>query len=297
LCGGGIRGVITAVVVDALDKISQRRYKLRIWDLVDEMIGTSTGAIVAALLCCGVEPKRILKLYMTEGRMIFPTDGLLPQIRQVVAAPRYDPTLRAALVRRYLGNRALNDQSVYVGRARPKLNTFQMGKCTTRVWTEHDPVSFADVLTAASAAPTYFPSHRIGAHLYCDAGLCENHPGMQVMLEGPGAVGGVVCIGTGESVVDVERLANKGVLGWATSMTSVMMGGAQRLARRVLEANFPQRHVHLNPMLPRFGDFDLDQVESAVPLLQLARDYVSENTKELEHAVTVLWEARSGHAT
>jgi predicted acylesterase/phospholipase RssA len=229
---------------------------------------------------------------MTEGRMIFPTDGLLPQIKQVVAAPRYDPTLRGALVRRYLGNRALNDRSVYAGCARPKLTTFEMGTCTTRVWTEHDSVSFADVLTAASAAPTYFPSHRIGARLYCDGGMCENHPGLQVILQGPGAVGGVVCIGTGESIVDVERLANKGQLGWATSVTSVMMGAAQWLARRTLEENFKARHVHLNPSLPRFGDFDLAKVENTVPLLQLAREYVSQNAEKLEHAVTVLYEAR-----
>ncbi|MFN2386565.1 MAG: patatin-like phospholipase family protein, partial [Thermoanaerobaculia bacterium] len=60
LDGGGVRGIVTLWMLDALE----RRYAIRACDAFDMFAGTSTGAIIAALLAYGRRSAReILDLY------------------------------------------------------------------------------------------------------------------------------------------------------------------------------------------------------------------------------------------
>jgi patatin-like phospholipase/acyl hydrolase len=135
-----------------------------------------------------------------------------------VAAPRYEPTVLAEVARRYFGHYMLSDQEVYAGNARPTITTFQLATNTVRLLTQRDDVAFSDALIAAASAPTYFPAHRIGARLYCVAGIVCNHPGLQILLE-PGSVGSaLLCTSAQGRAIRMKR----------TSITRASRGGVCR---------------------------------------------------------------------
>ena len=66
--GGGIRGLIPALVLTELE----RRAGRRTFELFDLIAGTSTGGILACALCAPEPlPPTIVKLYEEEGPEIF----------------------------------------------------------------------------------------------------------------------------------------------------------------------------------------------------------------------------------
>jgi len=69
--GGGIRGVISALLIQQLDA------ELDLLNRVDLFAGTSTGGLIALGLASGVPIAEILDLYMTRGAEVFtPYSGL-----------------------------------------------------------------------------------------------------------------------------------------------------------------------------------------------------------------------------
>ncbi len=63
--GGGIRGYLTALIVERLNK------EVPFIDRVNLFAGTSTGSILAIGLAHGLSPERLVKLYRDEGEKIF----------------------------------------------------------------------------------------------------------------------------------------------------------------------------------------------------------------------------------
>ena len=68
LDGGGMRGLVTLVMLQELE----RRTGRRIHELFDLVVGTSTGAIVAAIVCIrGLGAKQALDIYKELGSRVF----------------------------------------------------------------------------------------------------------------------------------------------------------------------------------------------------------------------------------
>ncbi len=72
--GGGIRGILPAMVLTDLD----RRTNRPIIDLFDMIVGTSTGGLIALALACpgeGGRPRHtardVIRLYEMQGRRVF----------------------------------------------------------------------------------------------------------------------------------------------------------------------------------------------------------------------------------
>lgn len=63
--GGGIRGLITALLIQALDKQYSILKKATMY------AGTSTGGIIALGLASGMDISRIVNIYATQGRVFF----------------------------------------------------------------------------------------------------------------------------------------------------------------------------------------------------------------------------------
>src|SRR5680860_1310623 len=67
--GGGIRGLIPALVLAEVERRSGRR----VWELFDLIAGTSTGGILACALCAPnpLPAEQLVGLYEDEGPAIF----------------------------------------------------------------------------------------------------------------------------------------------------------------------------------------------------------------------------------
>lgn len=75
LDGGGMRGLYTATYLDCLGSAFAKRRNVPALDIgkgFNLIVGTSTGAIVAAALAAGVPLSRVSRLYKESGKDIFP---------------------------------------------------------------------------------------------------------------------------------------------------------------------------------------------------------------------------------
>jgi hypothetical protein len=297
LCGGGVRGVLTALFVQRLDSIVQAKYsvpgrrRLRLWDVVDEFYGTSTGAIVASLLSIGIEPSAIVNLYKNHSNQIFPPSSF--NAVTAAAKPKYVPSGRLEVARRYMGRRVMNDQTIYAGIARPKVLVCDLSTLRTRVLTEEDDIHFVDALMAATAAPTFFPAYKIGATYYCDGGIAENHPGLQVAKDFR-SVGYVATIGTGIAATNYQHLHNAGLMHWAPCFADVMIDSSQGACDEVLKAIFGENSELLNLTLPPVKML-LDDATTIPRLLEVANAYLEDNVDLFERVAEKLYQTT--HAT
>ena len=111
--GGGIRGLIPALVLAEIE----RRTGRRIADMFDLIAGTSTGGILACGLVCRGDDDRPLHtaeeladLYVTEGPKIFDR-SLVQQVTSVggLVDEKYDDAGLNAALETYLGDARLKD--------------------------------------------------------------------------------------------------------------------------------------------------------------------------------------------
>ena len=156
--GGGIRGIIPVVALAKLESVTGRPAR----ETFSFVAGTSTGAIIAALLTAGVPASRILDFYTGRAREVFTGPPLLSALRRVFYGSMYSTDKLHALISSELGparDWTLDDSPVdilitakrvpdgkpwYFVRDNP-----ENSRCTGRL-------RLTDCATASSAAPTYF---------------------------------------------------------------------------------------------------------------------------------------------
>ncbi|MBE9200151.1 MULTISPECIES: patatin-like phospholipase family protein [unclassified Nodularia (in: cyanobacteria)] len=185
LDGGGIRGVIGATMLAAIEKkLNQPLNKS--FDLI---AGTSTGSILAAGIAAGLTSKEIIEIYKDNGSIIFPYKSRfslqrLPLLLKYgLSAPKYSDDGLAKVLRDTLGQTKLLDISD------PLLlivayDTITRESIVFKSWRE-DPsygnVPLWEACLCSSSAPTFFPAHkldkRINGTAQCATGdtitLCE----------------------------------------------------------------------------------------------------------------------------
>jgi F0F1-type ATP synthase membrane subunit c/vacuolar-type H+-ATPase subunit K len=220
--------------------------ELDIGSAFDLICGTSTGAIVACALACGVPMSRVVELYARNGKKIFPrrlpkSAGLSlardllfrsSDLRAGTAA------LRAALEAE-LGD--VNFAQVHAERG-VALAIPSVALVNHRSWvfktphlasTSHrdDAVTLVDACLASSAAPVFRSIAMIGGTVtgadtrqpFVDGGLWANNPVLVGLIEALEMTGEnqrieIFCMGTvptptGQSVQ--ENQVDRGLVGWA----------------------------------------------------------------------------------
>ena len=249
--GGGIRGIIPAMVIKELLR------DLRAQDAFHIIAGTSTGGIIA----CGlakpdpIDLQDIIDLYVRHGGEIFrkgPLDFL-----HYVHGPRYAPTALESYLTSQLGATHLSDiagvELLVPGYAiglpveNPPGNT--CAPMFFRSWqargilvphgatpAEYD-FTLESVARATSAAPTYFPPATIKngtgqSFTMIDGGVFANNPTLCAMVEAHHLYHSnkflIVSIGTGSEPtrVDASAAAGWGDISWAMPMMSIFMAGS-----------------------------------------------------------------------
>src|ERR1700730_17097639 len=110
--GGGIRGIIPALVLAAIEDQTKRP----ICELFDLVAGTSTGGILAlGLTKPGADGKveksamDVVRLYENEGSTIFPTSFLQGLHIGAIRGAKYDSTGIDSTLEKYFGEARLKD--------------------------------------------------------------------------------------------------------------------------------------------------------------------------------------------
>lgn len=218
LDGGGIRGILTASILAALeDKLNENFKKmhgrepkrpLRLAQFFDLLAGTSTGGILSlALLTPHADDpcypkysaKEAIDLYLKNGQYIFTK---APSARIPLGTAFYRAKYRGdnmeAILKKYFGDLHMSDL------IKPCLITsYDIEKRKAVFFTQHDAIKkgamydffVRDVARSTSAAPTFFPpgsassEARLVYHTI-DGGLFANNPTMCAVIESLKLFGG-----------------------------------------------------------------------------------------------------------
>ncbi|MBD2504201.1 patatin-like phospholipase family protein [Anabaena azotica] len=71
LDGGGIRGVLSATLLEEVERIVREKKGQELHEYFDLIAGTSTGSILAAGIACQMNAKEMTRLYLQQGQNIF----------------------------------------------------------------------------------------------------------------------------------------------------------------------------------------------------------------------------------
>ncbi|HZB05841.1 MAG TPA: CBASS cGAMP-activated phospholipase [Thermoleophilaceae bacterium] len=296
--GGGIRGLIPALVLDELE----RRAGRRIFELFDLIAGTSTGGILACALCAP-EPlpaSEVVKLYEEEGPEIFDR-SLFQRIRSAdgLLDEKYDDAALDRALERFLGHKRLSESRpdlivpVY-DTALPGPYFFKTSKARENP-SEHDfPLSV--VARATSAAPTYFEPVAAGGRSMVDGGVFAANPAMCGLAEVLGSVAPrdvvLLSLGTGERTNkrEFDEIKDWGVAKWARPILDVVFDGASDTVDFQLQSVLGgERYWRLQTELTLASD-DLDDAsgDNLARLRGHAEDLIRDRSAEIDAALARL---------
>lgn len=86
LDGGGIRGLVTLGILEKLEELVKARGDKRLCDYFDYIAGTSTGAIIAAGLACGMTVAELIQFYRENGKEMFEPSHLVERVKYFYTA-------------------------------------------------------------------------------------------------------------------------------------------------------------------------------------------------------------------
>lgn len=236
--GGGIRGIIPAMVLSEIEK----RTGKKIFQLFDLIVGTSTGGLIAlALTTPGTngapmyKAAQLVNFYKTKGKKIFPYTfwHRIPLIKRL---KKYSLAQFEEVARGVFKETRLKDslKPVIIPSYELGSNTSWFFKsCRAQSQTHYD-FAMKDVALATSAAPTYFKPHKIVdngnlVRIFVDGGVYANHPAMCAYTEPiaqekrDGVL--LVSLGTGEKAPIKIKEKRWGVTYWARRIFQVIFDG------------------------------------------------------------------------
>lgn len=296
LDGGGLRGLITARMLDRLNA----EPAIAGWlDQADLIAGTSTGGILALGLAAGKTPREIADLYQLRGPAIF-DDSLLDNVLDLgrtIGAEYSSKTLKKEL-RAIFGSTTLAQLNKKVA-----IPTFDLDNEATganqRSWKpkifhnfagpDSDGNSLAaDVALYTSCAPTYFPS----ADGYIDGGVFANNPSLVALVQAisqrnqpaeRASIDEVVLLslGTGKSLNYIKgKSLDWGHAQWAKPLMNILMDGVAGIADYQAAQLLGERYKRLQTIFDANESIPLDAVDKLGRMDQIGRTAVLTDTTQ-----------------
>ena len=286
LSGGGYRGLFTAKVLEELESSSE--FQLR--EAFDLIAGTSIGGIIACGLACGIRAGDIRKTIELEGPKIFKKRNIFR--RSGIFANRYNPCGLRSAIEKVLGvhaSAAISDLTapvlvIAVSRTDAAPVIFESDPVSSSP--ARCPVSLIDIAMSTSAAPTYFPEHRVGTRNMIDGGIIANSADTLALMRAIGRFGRkpeeirMISVGTAtHNIADADRAARGyGAIGWlaARRLFDVTTSAQEKLSIELAMDILGDRHIRIDlpPSLAQQKAVGLDVANpvAANTLFDLARE-------------------------
>ncbi len=310
LDGGGIRGLVSAIWLEALEARLIAAGKGPVQAHFDLVAGSSTGALIAMGVGIGMPAKDITALYQTFGDDVFPgaAERLWSRVTrtfsQGLSAPRYSAKGIERVLKQVFGARTLGSVS-------PRAMAIAYDTVTRNPLffksykPEHADIPLWEVCRAATAAPTYFPAHLATVErrrrALIDGGVVANNPtacavAEAVRLNGDASLAGIVLlsVGTGQTTRPIsEREATTwGPLEWAIPIIDVLFDGSADSVDYIATQLLGDGHYFRMqaPLTRGYDDFDNVDRTNLAALREMAQGYLAraETQAQLDRLVALL---------
>jgi len=259
--------------IEEIIKTKEGNPKLKLCDYYDLIGGTSTGAIIAAGLSIGMTAGEIKDLYLNLGEKIFGKkySWLIHPLRRWRAEFDFKP-LEIALKQVFgdikIGGKEIKTGLCIVTKRADTLSTWPIinhpkGKFYNEIKDEEGNLIgkpnkdflLREVIRASAAAPTYFIPQKIQVEnnasfgTFIDGGVSlANNPSLQLFLvatlsefpyrweTGEDKIS-IHSVGTGtyRKNYDANKVAKKGLMGWAKMIPDLFMEDANYLNQTILQ--------------------------------------------------------------
>jgi uncharacterized protein len=295
--GGGIRGLIPALVLTELE----RRAGRRVFEMFDLIAGTSTGGILACALCAPdpLPASEVVKLYEEQGPDIF-SRSLFQRIRSAdgLLDEKYDDAALDRALERFLSDKLLSESRPNL--IVPSYDTALPGpyffKTTDATASSADDFPLSVVARATSAAPTYFEPVAAGERALVDGGVFATNPAMCALAEALNTVAPkdvvLISLGTGERTHQrsFDEIKDWGLANWARPILDVVFDGVSDAVnyqvKRVLPAD---RYWRFQVELTLASDHLDDASEDNLAKLRgHAEELIAQRSEDLDKAIAQL---------
>lgn len=277
LDGGGIRGVFTAAVLNQIEESTQ----VKLVDIFDLVVGTSTGGIIALGLGANISPGAILEFYKVKGPDIFPPpkEGFFAWIMEWFE-PKYNPTGLSNALKVTFGERKFFDSIVPLAitsfnadNGHPKV--FKSGY--HKEYNSYANATMVDIGMATSAAPTYFPASENSLGVSIDGGVWANCPvlvgiveAMSMFRKKPTSIN-VLNIGTVTSPFMLPKELRKGgLLDYAKPIASLLMH-ANRVGNLEMAKKLGVNIIRMDKIV-KPDEFKMDDIKAIQTLENIGRE-------------------------
>jgi len=321
--GGGIRGIIPAVILNYIEKRLQSltgNNNTTLADYFDLVAGTSTGGMLACFYLLPPMPGQkshsryfatdAIDMYARHGKEIFNRKFL----RYGVAQNKYPATGLEKILYDCMGETTLAQS-----RKNCIVTAYDVTERKAVLFTspearkyDHRNYLMRDVARATSAAPTYFELAAIrsmgGAPSYLiDGAVYAGNPTMCAVVEANKTVFGtcanpavndlyIVSLGTGKDkkIYDYNKAKGWGAVGWALPMIDILLSASAEVVdyqmRQLFKvAGCSDCYVRLEPELGKAkSDMDDASDENIRELKDAGERYVKDHLEELDEIVSRL---------
>jgi len=276
LDGGGIRGIIPAIILKEIEKRTQKR----IWELFDLIAGTSTGGFLAMILTvpnpdnpntARYDMEEIINMYREDGKNIF-HEPFLESLTDAddLLRPKYPSEGREKVAEKYFQDTALQDAltNVFVTSYDIELRVPVFFINNPR-FQRHTGTSFRKLCSgykmieaamATSAAPTFFEPYQLAmrgcddADYYAlvDGAMFANNPTALAIVEAIIYSQNndkevrledilIASLGTGSLTrkFPYDDAVNWGKLQWIQPLINIFLDGASEVANYQLRQLLP----------------------------------------------------------
>ncbi|MBD2353049.1 patatin-like phospholipase family protein [Tolypothrix sp. FACHB-123] len=205
LDGGGMRGVITARILQEVEKQVKKQKGQNLNEYFDLITGTSTGSILAAGLVVGKTSQELIDLYINEGRRIFPLKcknryhkfpSFVQPILEAFSPSKYSHEGLVNVLIEKLGYKRIKDidSPIILILAYDTLyrNTTFFTNCHPDLgYRWYDECYLWQICVASASAPTFFPPYKLEpvnkekfgnwVFPHIDGGVSANNPALAAL--------------------------------------------------------------------------------------------------------------------